>query len=204
MMPKPDVSEERTNQILEAALKVFAERGLHQARMKDIGNEAGLSKGTLYLYFKSKDALIAKLLEHLIGYELGSIAALRDASEPAEARLMRLMEAMIADLERMRPLMPIMYEFFAMGMRREAIRQVLRAYLRQFFEIVTPIIQQGIDQGAFRPVDAQEAAISVGALFEGTLLLAAYDPETIQPERHIRAGIDLLLEGLRMTNHLEV
>jgi len=55
MSPRPDVSEERKNQILDAAGKVFARLGFQKTRMDDIVEESGLSKGTLYWYFKSKD-----------------------------------------------------------------------------------------------------------------------------------------------------
>jgi AcrR family transcriptional regulator len=58
MSPRPDVSEERKSQILEAAIDVFARLGFHQSQM-----DAGLSKGALYLYYKSKDAIIAALLK---------------------------------------------------------------------------------------------------------------------------------------------
>ena len=61
MSPKPDVSEERTAQIITAAMQVFAQQGLEKARMDDIASESGLSKGTLYLYFKSKDAIISAI-----------------------------------------------------------------------------------------------------------------------------------------------
>ena len=58
MAPKPDVSEERKQQILEAASEVFSQKGFDNARMEDIAEQTGLSKGSLYLYFKSKDDLI--------------------------------------------------------------------------------------------------------------------------------------------------
>ena len=49
--------EERPKQILEAALAVFAERGLAAARLEDIAKRAGVSKGTIYLYFENKEEL---------------------------------------------------------------------------------------------------------------------------------------------------
>jgi AcrR family transcriptional regulator len=64
MSPRPDVSEERKNQILEAAIAVFARLGFDQSRMEDIAGQAGLSKGALYLYYKSKDAIVAALLTY--------------------------------------------------------------------------------------------------------------------------------------------
>ena len=58
MSPRPDVSDERRTQILEAAMTVF-----DQARMDDIAQEFGLSKGALYLYYKSKDATLSAILQ---------------------------------------------------------------------------------------------------------------------------------------------
>ena len=57
MTPRPDVSAERTAQIVEAAIAVFSRLGFHKARMDDIAREAGVSKGTLYWYFESRTPL---------------------------------------------------------------------------------------------------------------------------------------------------
>jgi AcrR family transcriptional regulator len=76
MAPRPDVSEERKNQILEAAIAVFARLGFRGARMDDIAEQAGLSKGALYLYYKSKDAIIAALLKYLFAQEFKQLQVL--------------------------------------------------------------------------------------------------------------------------------
>ena len=73
MSPKPDVSQERKQQIMDAALKVFSREGLHTARMDDIAEEAGLSKGALYWYFNSKDKIIASLLTTFFDREFSKI-----------------------------------------------------------------------------------------------------------------------------------
>jgi AcrR family transcriptional regulator len=65
MSPRPDVSDERKDQILNAAERVFTRKGIDLARMDDIAEETGLSKGTLYLYFKSKGDLIIAILERI-------------------------------------------------------------------------------------------------------------------------------------------
>lgn len=65
-------SEARPDEILDAALGVFAERGFDAARMDDIAARAGVSKGALYLYFDSKEALLKGLIER----EVAPIAAM--------------------------------------------------------------------------------------------------------------------------------
>src|SRR6478609_4648585 len=58
--------EERPKQILDAALEVFSERGLAAARLEDIAKRAGLSKGTIYLYFPNKEELFREVIRHTI------------------------------------------------------------------------------------------------------------------------------------------
>ena len=79
MSPRPDVSEEHKNQILEAAIAVFARLGFQQTRMDDIAEQAGLSKGALYLYYKSKDAIIAALLKYFFTQEFKRLQAFVEA-----------------------------------------------------------------------------------------------------------------------------
>ena len=69
MSPRPNVSEERISQIVTAAEDVFTKKGFNEARMDDIAEETGLSKGTLYNYFKSKDDLIIAILDRIFQRE---------------------------------------------------------------------------------------------------------------------------------------
>src|SRR5947199_9604269 len=62
--------EERPRQILAAALEVFGEHGLANARLEDIAKRAGLSKGTIYLYFPNKEALFREMVRHTVVSQL--------------------------------------------------------------------------------------------------------------------------------------
>jgi len=196
MSPKPDVSEERTAQITEAATKVFAEQGFDKARMDDIATEANLSKGTLYLYFKSKDAIIKHLLERLFEREFADLKLLVDAPYPAPEKLNLFAEKMIGDIHNWSRLIPIMYEFLGRLFRQSVVQEAFKKYMGTYLEMVTPIIQEGIDEGEFRPGNAEEIAITFGAIFEGTILLWVYDSEKVNLERHLRSGTKLLLKGI--------
>ena len=69
-MARPDVSEVRKEQILQAAARVFVRKGLDAARMEDIAQEAGLSIGGVYWYFKGKEAVVQALLEEMFDADL--------------------------------------------------------------------------------------------------------------------------------------
>jgi AcrR family transcriptional regulator len=72
------VAEARQRQILQAAAACFGRRGFHQATMQDICAEVGLSPGSVYRYFRSKDDLIAALVEADRADHIARIEAVRD------------------------------------------------------------------------------------------------------------------------------
>ncbi len=199
MSPKPDVSEERMAQILDAAMTEFSEHGFEKARMEDISERAGISKATVYLYFKSKEALIGAIMEHLFSSEMAALQVLGGKQDSARLRLARFIEALVGDLSRMRPLMPILYEFYALGLRKEPVRRLLGAFYKRFIDMVAPVIQEGIDGGEFCSTSARQAAIALGAIMEGTLLLWAFAPEQMDLEMQLRRGFELVISGLCQT-----
>ncbi len=196
MSPRPDVSEERKSQILNAAEEVFAEKGFDKARMDDIAEETGLSKGTLYLYFKSKNDLIIAILDRLFQREFKQLENVKDEEISAVAAIGQLTEMITSDLSTWLRLIPIFYEFLSLASRNKYVHHALKTYLNYYLNILDALIQRGIDTGEFRPVDPREVAIAAGAIIEGTLLLYVYDRTAVDPQRHIRSGIKLLLEGV--------
>ena len=87
MSPKQDVSDERKSQILDAAMEIFAKKGFHKTRMSDIAESSGLSKGSLYWYFDSKDAIILKLIDRVFEFEFKDLTALLSDVRSVEERL---------------------------------------------------------------------------------------------------------------------
>jgi len=196
MSPRPDVSEERKDQIMNAAEEVFTQKGLDNARMDDIAEETGLSKGTLYLYFKSKDDLIAAILDRIFQREFRAFGNVDLSTMSATDAIWLFTDTVIKDIKVILRLMPIAYEFLALAFRNKVVQKALKIYLNRYMDIFTPTIQRGIETGEFRQVDVKEVGIAIGAIVEGTLLLWIYDSSMVEPEKHIRSGMKLLLEGL--------
>lgn len=200
MSPKPDVSEARKSQIMQAAIKVFTQLGFHDARMDDIVKETGLSKGALYWYYKSKEELIIAILDHIFGSEFIKMGAIKNTKLSAIQSIRGFLEGFIGDLRNMLVFAPIIYEFYALAFRNKTVRLVMQRYLNTFMSIIEPIIQRGIDNGEFRIVDTHQVAIALGSQLEGTLLLWAYAPDIISLENQLRAGVELLLNSLIITD----
>lgn len=196
MSPRPDVSEERKNQIIAAATKVFTERGFAEARMDDIVAESGLSKGALYWYFDSKDAIIVAILDRVFDWEAAHLDELLDREDSAKKKLEQFVDVTLQDLNKMKPLMPIFFDFWSLSVRNKNINKAIKRYYQNFIDIVEPIIELGIERGEFRTVNVRETALAIGALFEGTILFYAYFYDILNLEAQFRTGLELILEGL--------
>ncbi len=197
MSPRPNVAEERKSQILNAAEEVFTKKGFDEARMDDIAEQTGLSKGTLYLYFKSKEDLIFAILDRMFQIEFKQLDGLKLDEDSAAEAIWKLTNLLTKDVVGLLRLVPIVYSFLALAFRSRHVQRALKAYVNRYVDTLIPIIQRGIDLGEFRQVDAKDVAIAGGAIMEGTLLLWVYDHDLVDPARHIRSGMKLLLEGVQ-------
>jgi AcrR family transcriptional regulator len=196
MAPKPDVSEERKDQILEAATRVFTQRGFDDARMDDIVAESGLSKGAIYWYFDSKEAIIVAILDRIFYWETAHIQKNISSDLGAAKQLELFVQASIEEMHKIEPLMPLFFDFWTRSLRNPTINQAIKRYYQLFLEIIEPIIQQGISTGEFRPVDVKQSAMTIGAALEGTILMWAYFPKIIDFDKQFRITLDILLQGL--------
>jgi AcrR family transcriptional regulator len=196
MAPKPDVSEERKDQILEAATRVFTQRGFDDARMDDIVAESGLSKGAIYWYFDSKEAIIVAILDRIFDWETAHIQKNISSDLGAAKQLELFVQASIEEMHKIEPLMPLFFDFWTRSLRNPTINQAIKRYYQLFLEIIEPIIQQGISTGEFRPVDVKQSAMTIGAALEGTILMWAYFPKIIDFDKQFRITLDILLQGL--------
>lgn len=196
-MPREDNSEERKNRILEAALNVFARRGFDEARMEDISAESGVSKGGLYLYYKSKDAIIEALLRSMYSSELGGAKALLQQPGSVRERILSLTRAFANMIDRLSVAIPVMLEFYAIAARRQSVRDFLSQSLYEYRGLFGELIQQGITSGEFRETDPDAAALTLIALYEGMALIWTMDPHAFSWRAYGEQAVTYLLDGLR-------
>jgi len=96
----------------------------------------------------------------------------------------------------------IAFEFYALAGREKDVRQYLQEYFKAYRGELARLIQRGIERGEFRVVDAEAAAITLAALFEGLALLYFVDPQALQWTEQVEASVRLLLEGLQRASLL--
>lgn len=196
MSPRPDVHEERIPQIIHAAIRVFSKKGGHATRMEDIAAEAGLSKATLYLYFKSKEDLGLAIVEEFYSQAFYAIPNRISKTKSAKAQLRESFNLVSQNLGMIKQMAPLAFEFISEATREEKMRTFIQNNYRNNLEQVTELIKLGIRKGEFREVDPNAIAVILGATFEGLILMQTIQPElvdwVIMPDR----VLDTLFTGI--------
>jgi len=203
-MPRPDVSEERREQILDAAMIVFNQKGINGARMDDIVKESGLSKGTLYWYFKSKTDIIEGLMHRIFEQDFQALADLVKAEGTAAERLNQHMQNSMKLMLEIADMAPLVFEFYSEAARSDEFKQQVTGYIQEYRKPISTIIQQGVDSGEFVQVDAMTATITLGAMIEGTFLHHAINPGSFPLIEQLQFGYRLFLQGLRCADPTEL
>ena len=197
-MARPDVSEERRAQILDAALEVFARQGFHEARMDDIAQASGLSKGALYLYYKSKDAIISALMGSVFNLAMRGALAVERADGSTRERLLDITERFAREIDRFSRALPVMLEFYAIAARDRTVRAVMGGLFDEYRASVTRLIEQGIERGELKSGDRHDLAVGLIAIWEGMALLWAMSPERIHWREQATLAVTVFLDGLAL------
>jgi AcrR family transcriptional regulator len=200
MPNKKDIEETRRRQIIDAAEKVFVARGIDKARMDDIVEESGLSKGALYWYFKSKDAIIRAVVDRVFISEMREVEALVSAEGSASERLKTFVDFAVREYKRFEKLLPLAYEFVALAARSRTVRETVVIYFNRYRDILAEVVQQGIDRGEFKRCDPETMAISIISMYEGMAMLWFIEPKLVDWDVMGLEPIETILAGLAMEN----
>jgi AcrR family transcriptional regulator len=194
--------KDRPDQILDAALKVFRAQGFMAARMDEIAQQAGISKGTIYLYFKSKNAVLEALIDRAITPIAKQLETMAEHAPqgPVAPVLKAMLSFAASNLEapdtRAVPMLVI----------NEAGRfpELASLYRKQVVDVVlgaaTGLIARGMQSGEFRKLDPNYATRTLVApvlmqLVWNDVFVLADDPP-IDATILINQHIDIFLNGV--------
>ena len=201
MSPKIVDKKEKRQQILQAAMRVVAGKGIRNVKMDDIAKKAGVGKGTVYEYFSSKEEILH-----------GAVAEFFQRAETAAAKrmfrnvhpldkLIGLLTSWIDVSEQMPEDFLMMFiDVWAEGLRQtnpEFIKIFdMKKFYYEYRTMVSTIIRDGIEKGAFRDVDPELSAGSLLAAFDGLMLQWLLDRENMDIQKMTDSLIDILTHGL--------
>jgi AcrR family transcriptional regulator len=187
-------SEETRTKIMEAASKLFSNRGYNKASVDDICEEAGISKGAFYHHFKSKQALILALLDGWLQFVDNAIEASKDKTVPET--FMQMTQAFPYIFESAGDNLPMFLEFWLQASRDKKIWEAGIAPYRRYHRYFTTLIKKGVDEGSFVDVDAELASRMIVSTAMGLLLQSLLDPKGADWEKVARDSTNLLVNSL--------
>jgi AcrR family transcriptional regulator len=169
--------ESRRQEILAAAMRCFARNGFHITTIADIVRESSVCQGTFYLYFKTKDDVIAALAD-----DKSQVDALINAMAEAEADpvaglkiLFDLHGRILADAQRADE-RRVTIQGWAEALRNDSIRQRLNDNTSRVQREIALLVERGQQSGQFRAdANPQGVARALAALFRGLTLQTAWD-----------------------------
>jgi len=195
--------ESRPHELLDAALRVFAERGYRNTRIDDVAEAAGVTKGAIYHYFATKEELLLRAIESYHDRTFGAIdEILRDAAGPVSARIRLMMRKAFGPTDPTGQRMTL--ALILQGVRHDvplAHRHWLRGGPIKGWRLLESLIEEGKSTGEFRAdVDAEVAArVMIAGLITQLVWqpIASDVPELqIDIDRLIDSSVEFLLHGL--------
>jgi AcrR family transcriptional regulator len=191
----------RPSEILEAALKVFAEKGYAGARMDDIASRAGVTKGTIYLYFDSKETVFKTLVRESIGATLSSVTASADAFPGSAMDLLRLALGSMAELLTASDRVVLPKIIIAeSGNFPELARFYRKEIIDKGLALMSGVIARGVASGEFRDLPVEHivrlciAPVLLGAMWRTTF--EQFDPHPYDYKGLIDTHLEVLFRGL--------
>ena len=197
--------ENRKNAILKAARKLFFDKGFKHVTVESIARKAELSKGSVYLYFKSKEEIYTHILLSDIDKFHKIIAGLMEEGLSSSDKLMSLANTyagfFINDRELFRIMMNYMLNINHMNLPEEIDRQIVSA-TNKTVNIIEEIFRMGIASGEFPPyIDLRQKRNAIWGLLNGTISLHLFTGSEEKREERILAtiktGVNTFLRGMR-------
>lgn len=195
--------EARPQELLDAALELFVEKGFAATRSDEVAVRAGVSKGTLYLYYPSKEELLKAVIRQNMGQVIAEGGGVIDDFEGSSAELLGLLMRMWWGRIGNTPAGGIHKIMMSEVRNFPEIAQFYRDEVVQpAMELLGRTLQRGVERGEFRNLPLLE---TMHALFAPLIFLAIHknsfgacpcEGMDLDAERVIETHIDLMLHGL--------
>lgn len=193
--------EARPAEIVAAALEVFSERGFSAARLDDVAARAGVSKGTLYLYFDSKEELFKAVVRESLLPNLAQAEELAKSFPGSTPELLRKLLGTVGHViaETNVGAIPKLV-ISESGNFPELARFYLREVIRRAFRLLGGILKRGMARGEIREVDVPATARVFACAFLFVAIwkhaMEPHDTERFDADAFLRNYLDIVLRGL--------
>jgi AcrR family transcriptional regulator len=178
--PRPRLDHVRRPELLAAAASVIRERGLENARVADVAEEAGTSGPSVLYYFASKAELLKEALTTVEERFYEDFTVELDGLESARERLVHTVESMTGEGDYDAALW---MELWARALRDSELAATRADLDARWRRTIEGVVRYGQERGEFGPADPNEFALMLGALLDGLAVQIALRDKEVTPDR---------------------
>ena len=190
--------EERKSQIMEAAMKVFTQKGYSSARMDDIVDASGLSKGAIYHYYEGKKEIFLALIDHWETQTFPDFYSKSDPSRTASDTLRDFANEVVKVFKKRSYVFHAEVEFWSLSNQDEEVRKRSQELYEKIINLFELLIKKGMRNGEFIDTDARIMAMYVLSVFQGINWFCIFNDKKIKAENYINHSIEMIISGLTM------
>jgi AcrR family transcriptional regulator len=167
----------RREQILDAAAKMFIAQGYENSSVDDIAKLAGLSKGSIYWYFRSKLEILFELNDRCVEESQHAIVRMAAADKYGIEALYKSHRELY-ELDQQYPDRDMLFgQLYALASRYPEIRERLVEYHRRWDTTSEQLIQRAVENGLLKPIDGKLLGQAISCLYNGIHLRKQIDPD---------------------------
>lgn len=200
MKSKEDVVQEfRIQTLQEAAMRVIARKGITAATMQDIADEAGVAKGTIYLYFKDRDELVEKTFESAIHQLHARIDAAFESGAPFEQNLRSSIRQILEFFRDHREFFRLYTAHrFPEGSPQQQRRQRRHCEMyRQRMQLMATILAEAMERGEVRRADPYRLALFITEGTNAIVIERVMDESAPEADADVELIVSTILDGIR-------
>lgn len=207
VISEPDVAEprfqrrkeERPDEIAEAAFDVFSEHGYAGARVDDVAKRAGVSKGLLYLYFRTKEELFKAVVMRVISPKMDALIERLSASEQSAEQLLRgPLQQFMQQLPRSRARVVIKLMISDGAKHPDLVDFYWETVASKGLALISSIIERGVANGEFRKTAVSEQPqLVVAPMIVATVWRIIFADRSLDTDQLVSTHIDMLVSYLK-------
>ena len=196
-MTKADVASERKDQIVRATVECITKYGYHNFSMQDVARTAGVSKGIIHYYFLNKDDLMMSVLDKVASDIERVLRADMQTSVNAAKKLEIFINICFDVVRNTKEYYQVNMDFWTQINQKPEVKKVIAKHYTKFRENCSVVIEEGIQSGVFKKVNALETASIILALIDGVSLQWLFDENVFDYDSIMKQASQQIIDGIK-------
>lgn len=187
--------EQKKAEILDAAVRVLGRKGIAGTKIQDIADEAGIGKGTIYLYFRNKEEVLTSILERHVSSGSVQMQESMCSSVPSDEKVKSLLSGIVAASEERKYPPGLQLEMLSVLMREEGDKAFQRG-LVEFRDMLADLLRE-VQGGTKTGTVHTSLSTALIALIHGMLMLKSVDEQAFPIVKTIEDAVLFIVEALK-------